>query len=160
MTKRPDPETTPAPAPADPSAPGQESTAKEPQQTPMSTHDYSVDITVKTRYLDDQSDPENKRYVFSYQVTITNLNPEPVQLLSRHWYITDGDQQVQEVQGRGVIGEQPVIDPQQSYSYTSGTVLPTEVGSMRGEYRMRADCGDLFDAPIPTFTLSVPNALH
>lgn len=128
--------------------------------TSMIASDYPIEIQVETDYLDDQSDPENKRFVFSYHITITNHSEEAVQLLSRHWFITDGDKQVQEVQGRGVIGEQPVIDPEASYSYTSGTVLPTEVGSMYGQYRMRTDSGNVFDADIPTFTLALPNALH
>ncbi len=119
-----------------------------------------IQIDVLTRYLDEQSDPENQRFVFSYQITITNHSAEVVQLLNRHWQITDGDRQVQEVQGQGVVGEQPIIAPGKSYSYTSGTVIATEVGSMTGHYDMRSASGQTFQAEIPTFTLAQPRALH
>ncbi|OMH32155.1 Co2+/Mg2+ efflux protein ApaG [Motiliproteus sp. MSK22-1] len=121
---------------------------------------HPVNIDVETQYLDEQSDPDNKRYVFSYLITITNNDTESVQLLSRYWQITDGDQQIQEVEGQGVIGEQPTISPGESYTYTSGTVIATEVGSMTGHYRMRTASGDHFEAPIQAFTLALPNALH
>ena len=121
---------------------------------------HPVNIDVETQYLDEQSDPDNKRYVFSYLITITNNDTEAVQLLSRYWQITDGDQQIQEVEGQGVIGEQPTISPGESYTYTSGTVIATEVGSMAGHYRMRTVSGDHFEAPIQAFTLALPNALH
>ena len=127
--------------------------------TAIQAHDR-VDIEVETHYLDEQSDPENKRFVFSYFITITNGEAEPVQLLTRHWVITDGDHHVQEVEGQGVIGEQPMIQPGDSYSYTSGTVISTEVGSMTGYYGMRTAGGDHFRAPVPAFTLALPNALH
>lgn len=120
----------------------------------------NVDIDVKTAYLPDQSDPDAHRYVFSYQITITNHNPMPVQLLSRAWLITDGNQHVQEVQGEGVVGEQPVINPGESFSYTSGTVLATEVGTMQGHYSMITDDEQSFITPIEPFTLAQPNALH
>lgn len=117
-------------------------------------------IEVETHYLDKQSDPDSKRFVFSYRITITNHNPIPVQLLNRQWLITDGNQHIQEVKGEGVVGEQPVIEPESSYSYTSGAVLATSVGSMQGHYEMSTKEGDLFKAPIPAFTLARPNALH
>ncbi|WP_036229868.1 Co2+/Mg2+ efflux protein ApaG [Marinobacterium jannaschii] len=120
----------------------------------------NVDIAVETAYLPDQSDPESKRFVFSYHITITNRNEQPVQLLNRRWMIVDGNEQVQEVEGEGVVGEQPVIAPDESYSYTSGTVLATSVGSMQGQYQMKADDGQTFTAPITPFTLAKPNALH
>ncbi len=120
----------------------------------------NVDIAVETAYLPDQSDPESKRFVFSYHITITNRNEQPVQLLNRRWMIVDGNEQVQEVEGEGVVGEQPVIEPDDSYSYTSGTVLATSVGSMQGHYQMKADDGQVFTAPISAFTLAKPNALH
>lgn len=121
---------------------------------------HNIDINVKTAYLPEQSDPEKKRFVFSYHITITNLEPQPVQLLRRRWLIVDGDEQVQEVEGEGVIGEQPVIEPQESYSYTSGTVLATRVGSMQGHYQMKTNDGQTFNADIEPFTLALPNALH
>lgn len=119
-----------------------------------------VTIDIETHYLDKQSDPESKRFVFSYHITITNHNPMPVQLLNRQWLITDGNQHVQEVKGEGVVGEQPLIEPEASYSYTSGAVLATSVGSMQGYYEMVTNDGELFKAPIPAFTLARPNALH
>ncbi len=126
----------------------------------MSLIQRPINIDVETEYLDEQSDPENKRYVFAYTITISNEDAENVQLLSRYWMITDGDQQVQEVEGEGVIGEQPVIEPGKSYRYTSGTVIATEVGSMAGHYKMRLASGEDFQATIPAFTLATPNALH
>jgi ApaG protein len=122
---------------------------------------HPINIKVKTHYLDEQSDPDNKRFVFAYYITITNNGEEEeVKLLSRYWKITDGDENVQEVEGQGVIGEQPVIKPGESYSYTSGTVLTTAVGSMKGYYIMRSESGNEFHAPIDAFTLALPNALH
>lgn len=119
-----------------------------------------IDIRVKTSYLAEQSDPETHRYVFTYQITITNNNAVPVKLLGRKWVITDGNEQTQEVVGEGVVGEQPEIAPSKSYTYTSGTVLTTEVGSMLGYYRMQTPEGIKFNAPIFPFTLALPNALH
>lgn len=120
----------------------------------------NVQIKVDSQYQKEQSDPESKRFVFSYRITITNLNSQPVQLLSRRWLIVDGDQKSQEIEGEGVVGEQPIIEPEQSYSYTSGAVLPTSVGSMQGHYNMRSDDGTNFTTPISPFTLSQPNAIH
>lgn len=120
----------------------------------------NMEINVETAYLPEQSDPEANRFVFSYHITITNHNPEPVVLVGRRWLITDGNEQVQEVTGEGVVGEQPLIEPEQSFSYTSGTVLATEVGSMQGHYEMCTEDDETFIAPIPPFTLAQPNALH
>ncbi|EAR60878.1 Co2+/Mg2+ efflux protein ApaG [Neptuniibacter caesariensis] len=120
----------------------------------------NVDINVETSYQAKQSDPESKRFVFSYRITITNHNETPVQLLNRHWLITDGNQHIQEVNGEGVVGEQPVIKPQDSYTYTSGAVLATSVGSMQGHYEMSTEDGETFKAPIQAFTLAQPNAIH
>jgi len=120
----------------------------------------NIQIDVETAYLPEQSDPEAQRFVFSYHITVTNHNPTPVKLVSRRWLITDGNEQVQEVVGEGVVGEQPLIEPQQSFSYTSGTVLATEVGSMQGHYEMLTETDERFIAPIPPFTLAQPNALH
>lgn len=119
-----------------------------------------IAINVETAYLPEQSDPDKKRFVFSYHITITNHAEQAVQLLRRRWLIVDGDEQIQEVEGEGVVGEQPVIAPDQSYSYTSGTVLATRVGSMQGHYQMQTDDGATFQAPIEPFTLAQPNALH
>ena len=120
----------------------------------------NVAIEVKSQYQAEQSDPDSNRFVFAYEITITNHNDTSVQLLSRRWLIVDGDQKTQEVEGEGVVGEQPVIEAQGSYSYTSGAVLATSVGSMQGHYNMVTDDGDEFIAPISPFTLARPNALH
>ncbi|SIS47450.1 Co2+/Mg2+ efflux protein ApaG [Neptunomonas antarctica] len=119
-----------------------------------------IKIEIQTRFLPGQSDPESHRFVFSYEITITNEYSQPVQLLSRRWVVTDGNEHVQEIEGEGVIGEQPIIQPQQYYQYTSGTVLATRVGSMFGHYTMETSDGHRFNAPIPAFTLALPNALH
>ncbi len=119
-----------------------------------------IQIVALVKYIAEQSDEADNRYVFSYSITITNNGDSAVQLLSRHWVITDSNNQVQEVRGQGVVGEQPVIKPGQSYGYTSGTVLSTPVGTMAGSYQMVAEDGTKFDAPIPQFVLSVPRVLH
>ena len=100
------------------------------------------------------------QYVFAYTITVTNTGAVAAQLISRHWIITDADHKVQEVRGLGVVGQQPLLKPGESFEYTSGTHLPTPVGTMRGTYQMVAEDGRTFDAPIPPFTLSVPRILH
>lgn len=115
---------------------------------------YQIDVNVKPLYLPHQSEPENGKYVFSYTVTLSNTGGSIASLLSRHWIITNGDGSKEEVKGPGVVGEHPRLKPGQSYQYTSATVLITPVGTMEGSYQMRADDGTLFDARIPTFTLS------
>ena len=119
-----------------------------------------IQVEVKPAYVAGQSDPGNNHYVFSYTVTIRNEGNQPAKLLTRHWIITDGDGQVQEVKGEGVIGEQPYLKPGEGFQYTSGTFMSTPVGTMQGSYQMVADDGEKFDAEIPSFTLSVPNVLH
>jgi ApaG protein len=121
---------------------------------------YNIAVVVKSAYLADQSDPSRNQYVFAYTVTITNAGTVAAQLVSRHWIITDAAHQVQEVKGLGVVGEQPTLKPGQSFEYTSGTSLPTAVGTMHGTYQMVAEDGKAFDATIPSFTLSVPRVLH
>lgn len=121
---------------------------------------YRVNIAVKVNYLAEQSDEADGRFVFAYTVTLTNAGETSVQLISRHWVITDAEYHVQEVRGKGVVGEQPVLQPGQSFEYSSGTVLATQVGTMRGSYQMVAEDGTEFDAPIPQFVLSVPRVLH
>ena len=122
--------------------------------------DHSIQIVALVKHLADQSDEADDRYVFSYTITLTNGGDSTVQLLSRHWIITDANNHVQEVRGHGVVGEQPVLRPGQSFEYTSGTVLATPVGTMSGSYQMVAEDGTKFDAPIPQFVLSVPRVLH
>ena len=126
----------------------------------MDNKNYEIRIHVATQYVDDQSEPDIDRYVFAYTITIENLSEVPAQLLSRHWVITDANGKVQEVSGDGVVGEQPKLDPGETYRYSSGAVLETPVGAMQGSYRMHADDGGDFDAPIPPFTLAVPGVLH
>jgi ApaG protein len=121
---------------------------------------YEIAIRVATRFLDDQSTPGDNRFVFSYTITIENSGQHPARLLTRHWIITDSNGKVQEVRGDGVVGEQPWMRPGERYEYTSGAVLETAVGTMRGSYQMLADDGTRFDAAIPQFTLSVPRTLH
>ena len=121
---------------------------------------YAVDIEVATRFLDEQSAPEQDRYVFAYTIHIHNRGCVPAQLLSRRWRITDANGKVQEVRGEGVIGQQPHLDPGEDFEYTSGAVLETDLGTMEGSYAMVADDGTRFEVPIPAFTLSVPRTLH
>ena len=121
---------------------------------------YQIDVSVETRYLPEQSTPEQNRYAFAYTVTIHNAGSEAAKLLSRHWIITDGDGRVQEVRGAGVIGQQPHIEPGASHTYSSGTVMTSKVGTMQGSYQMKATDGKLFDAIIKPFRLAVPGALH
>jgi len=121
---------------------------------------HNIIIEVETTYNEQQSDPANSRYIFSYTITIQNHGSVPAKLVSRHWLITDANAKTQEVKGEGVVGEQPRLVPDQGFRYTSGTVLETPVGSMSGTYQMVADNGDRFDADIPTFTLSVPRIIN
>ncbi len=119
-----------------------------------------IKIQVVTRYIDDQSEPDSDRYVFAYTITISNEGDVAAKLISRHWIITDANGKVQEVSGDGVVGEQPHLQPGEEFRYSSGAVLETPVGAMQGLYRMEADDGVNFDAPIAAFTLAVPGLLH
>jgi ApaG protein len=121
---------------------------------------YEVTVEPVARFLADQSDPAKNQYVFTYTITITNTGDVAAQLLGRHWIITDADHKVQEVKGLGVVGQQPLLQPGESFEYTSGASIPTNVGTMQGSYQMLAADGKAFDAPIPLFTLSVPRTLH
>ncbi|HYS14768.1 MAG TPA: Co2+/Mg2+ efflux protein ApaG [Burkholderiaceae bacterium] len=121
---------------------------------------YEFTVSTVPQYLADQSAPDEDQYVFAYTVTIRNTGEVAGQLISRHWIITDGDGQVQEVRGDGVVGEQPVLRPGQSYKYTSGCPLTTPVGSMKGSYQCVASDGTKFEATIPEFVLSMPSRLH
>lgn len=120
----------------------------------------SIAVDVETTYIEDQSAPEQNRYVFAYTITIRNEGNAAAKLLTRHWIINDANGNVQEVHGEGVVGEQPYLRPGESFRYTSGTVIETPVGSMEGSYQMLSDDGTPFDASIPAFTLSLPNTLH
>ena len=116
--------------------------------------DYSIKISARSQYQPDRSAPDEGRYVFAYTITIENQGQSAARLLDRHWIITDADGQVQEVRGQGVIGAQPFIEPGKSFEYTSGTILPTPLGSMHGSYGMIADDGTRFEARIPAFSLA------
>lgn len=119
-----------------------------------------ISIQVKTQYLTEHSSPAAQRYAFAYTITITNNGDAPVQLLRRHWIITNGNRKVEEVRGDGVVGQQPWIAPQNSFHYTSGSVMETPVGTMEGSYELQFENGATFMAMIPRFTLSKPGALH
>jgi ApaG protein len=128
---------------------------------PMATgKKHEITVTTRTAYVPEQSDPESGRYVFAYTITLKNTGSVTAQLISRHWVITDSNNQVQEVRGLGVVGEQPLLKPDESFEYTSGTAIATPVGTMRGSYQMVGEDGLQFDATIPEFTLSMPRVLH
>ena len=124
------------------------------------TSKYDITIVPKATYVEDQSDPSKDQYVCAYTITISNTGNIPAQLISRHWIITDANGKVLEVKGLGVVGQQPLLKPGESFEYTSGTHLETAVGTMHGTYQMIAEDGQQFEAPIPSFTLSVPRILH
>lgn len=131
------------------------------QRAPMAESSrYEITVVPKATYVEDQSDPSKNQYVFAYTITISNTGTVPAQLVSRHWVISDANGKVIEVKGLGVVGQQPLLKPGESFEYTSGTHLETAVGTMRGTYQMVAEDGKQFDAPIPSFTLSVPRVLH
>lgn len=121
---------------------------------------YDIRVSVEPAFLESESDASQDRFVFSYTVEIHNSGSVPAQLLTRHWLITDTNGKVQEVQGEGVIGQQPRLEPGETYRYRSFAMLETAVGTMEGSYQMQADDGTRFDAPIDRFTLSVPRVLH
>jgi ApaG protein len=119
-----------------------------------------IHVEVETSYIEEQSNPGDKRFVFSYTITIRNDGQVPARLLTRHWIITDANGNVKEMRGEGVVGEQPYLKPGQGFRYSSGTVIETPVGTMQGSYQMVADNGQQFDAPIAPFRLAMPGVLH
>jgi ApaG protein len=121
---------------------------------------YELTVTVHTQYLEDQSDPDNARFVFAYSVTMKNTGTVAAQVISRHWVITDANDHVEEVRGLGVVGYQPLLKPGEQFEYTSGTSLVTPQGTMHGEYFCVAEDGGQFEAKIPEFVLSLPRTLH
>ena len=121
---------------------------------------HRIRVDVATSYVEEQSNPVEGRFVFAYTITIRNEGSVPARLLTRHWVITDANGNVREVSGEGVVGEQPWLQPGEDFTYTSGAVLETQLGTMQGRYDMIADDGTRFDAPIPAFTLSIPRTLH
>lgn len=121
---------------------------------------HNIDVTVETNYVRNQSDPDNARYVFAYHITIKNKGSAPAKLLGRRWLITDANNKIQEVKGKGVVGKQPYLEPGEIFCYTSAAVIETPVGYMQGNYYLIADDGIEFDTEIPAFGLSIPHALH
>lgn len=121
---------------------------------------YRIDVHAVAQYIADQSDPDEDKYVFAYRVVVTNHGTIGAQLRSRHWIIIDGEGKVQEVKGSGVVGEQPQLEPGESFEYTSGSVLTTPVGTMHGTYQMVAEDGHHFEATIPPFSLAMPSMVN
>ena len=135
-------------------------TARNMMQSQKHNDKYNISINVNVQYIKEQSAPAEKRYVFSYTINILNKGTEASQLISRHWIITDAEGKTQEVKGPGVVGEHPLLSPGEDFTYTSGTIIRTPVGSMQGSYQMKAADGHLFNAEILPFTLSPPGFLH
>jgi ApaG protein len=121
---------------------------------------YEFTVSVVPQFLAEQSNPDEDEYLFAYTVTVRNTGEVTAKLVSRHWIITDADGDVQEVRGLGVVGQQPLLKPGESFEYTSGCALATPVGTMKGAYQMVADDGTQFDAAIPEFLLATPRSLH
>jgi len=127
---------------------------------PVPEQRYALKVVVESRYLPEQSKPEENEFTFAYKVRVTNAGTVPTQLISRHWIITDANGHVVEVKGLGVVGQQPLLAPGQSFEYTSGSQIATPAGSMRGSYFCVAEDGERFEAPIPEFVLAMPRTLH
>ena len=119
-----------------------------------------IEITTRTKYLERQSDPAINSYAFSYTITISNNRMEPVRLLDRHWVITEQTRKIKKVDGPGVVGKQPVIQSGESFEYSSGTIIGSEIGDMHGSYTMETTAGERFEAPIPLFVLAIPSMIH
>jgi ApaG protein len=126
----------------------------------MAAGPESMEITVQTRYLDEQSDPQAQRFAFAYTISISNNGDEAVTLRNRHWQITDDNNSVEEVSGEGVVGQQPTIKPGATFEYTSGAVIETEFGNMTGRYEMERSDGSRFWTAVPPFLLALPHAVH
>jgi len=124
------------------------------------TDKYCIKVESSPQFIPEQSDPEAHRYLFAYTITIVNVGDVAAQLVSRHWIITDANNEVQEVRGLGVVGKQPLLKPGESFQYTSGSSLTTPVGTMKGAYQMVAEDGTHFEAEIPEFVLAMPRTLH
>lgn len=126
----------------------------------MESPHHKIRVDVETNYVEEQSDPKGRRFVFAYTITLRNEGQVPARLLTRHWIITDANGKVQEVRGDGVVGEQPHLKPGQGFRYSSGTMIETPVGAMQGSYQMVDDDGERFDAPIAPFRLAMPGILQ
>ncbi len=125
-----------------------------------SEHSPHIEVEVSTTYLANQSEPELEEYVFLYTIIVRNRGDIAARLMRRHWLITDAEGKTQEVEGEGVVGEQPYLQPGEQYEYSSGAVLPTPIGHMQGSYQMVSDTGETFQAAIKPFCLAVPTMLH
>ena len=145
------------PTPETKQAMDQEKDQETEQETEQET---GIHIEVQTRYLEQQSAPQKQSFAFSYTITILNLREEPVKLLSRHWIITDQSGKIEEVEGQGVVGKQPVIEPGGQFQYSSGAVINTEIGDMKGSYTMQSSNGETFETAIPLFVLALPHMIH
>lgn len=121
---------------------------------------YAMKVSVTTQYLAEQSDTDRNQYVFAYSISITNTGDVAAQLISRHWIISDANLHIEEVKGLGLVGHQPLLPPGRSFEYTSGCVLKTPHGSMKGEYFCVAEDGHRFEVEIPEFVLTLPRTLH
>jgi len=121
---------------------------------------YEITVQVQSQFLPEQSDPAQQQYFFAYTVRITNTGQQPAQVISRHWIIVDGNNQRQDVRGLGVVGQQPLLAPGETFEYTSGCPLRTPVGSMHGSYLCAGDDGQPFEASIAEFVLAMPRTLH
>lgn len=121
---------------------------------------YKIIVEVKATFVEEQSDPAAARYIFAYTITIRNQGTVAATLLSRHWIITDGEGQIREIRGQGVVGEQPHLKPGEQFCYTSGAMIETPVGTMQGSYSMVAEDGATFEAEIAVFSLAMPGCLH
>ena len=121
---------------------------------------YEFSVSVRPQFVPEHSNPAEDKFLFAYTVTIRNTGDVTAQLISRHWVITDAHSKIEEVQGLGVVGEQPVLQPGEAFEYTSGCPIATPVGSMRGSYQCVAEDGTRFEAPIAEFMLSMPRTLH
>lgn len=126
----------------------------------MSSASTTIQISVETEYVEEHSSEIDEQYTFVYTITITNQGDAPLKLLTRHWSITDGNGHHNDIEGEGVVGKQPLLQPYQPFTYTSNTVLKTPVGVMEGRYTLETEAGDLLSAPIPAFRLAKPNSLH
>tara|TARA_Y100000766_G_C18648342_1_gene479155 strand:- start:139 stop:510 length:372 start_codon:yes stop_codon:yes gene_type:complete len=121
---------------------------------------FPIKISAEVSYVEEHSDPMNNRYVFAYTITISNGGESSTTLISRHWVITDANDNVEEVKGDGVVGEQPTIKPSEGFQYTSGAIIQTSVGTMEGSYTMITEAGETFEAKIPQFVLAAPGSLN
>lgn len=143
-----------------PAAPGTQRVIDQTSKARKPVKPYDLTVAVEPRYVPEQSNPGEQEYVFAYTVRITNTGEHPAQVISRHWIITDGNQRVREVRGLGVVGQQPLLAPGETFEYTSGCPLPTPVGTMRGSYHCVGENGIPFEVPIAEFLLAMPRTLH